>query len=157
MPRRAARFTLVLSLLAAAARAQDEEAATVERVEVLRSQFLQAETLLFYVSTKAGDRYDAVRIKDDFRRLWDTGFLDDLRVDVADGASGKIVTFTVQERRRVQLVDYRGGKTLSTSAIEEELKKKEAQVRLDSFYGWSRSSGSCCARRAGLSPPSGTT
>jgi outer membrane protein insertion porin family len=134
MPRRAARFTLVLSLLAAAARAQDEEAATVERVEVLRSQFLQAETLLFYVSTKAGDRYDAVRIKDDFRRLWDTGFLDDLRVDVADGASGKIVTFTVQERRRVQLVDYRGGKTLSTSAIEEELKKKEAQVRLDSFY-----------------------
>jgi outer membrane protein insertion porin family len=114
MPRRAARFTLVLSLLAAAARAQDEEAATVERVEVLRSQFLQAETLLFYVSTKAGDRYDAVRIKDDFRRLWDTGFLDDLRVDVADGASGKIVTFTVQERR-------------------------------------------CCARRAGLSPPSGTT
>ena len=122
MPGRITRWTLALSLLAAASRAQDEPAATVERVEVLRSQFLQAETLLFYVSTKAGERYDPLRLKDDFRRLWDTGFLDDLRVDVADGASGKIVTFTVQERRRVQVVDYRGSKTLSTSAIEDELK-----------------------------------
>jgi outer membrane protein insertion porin family len=128
-------FALSVWLLAGAAQAQEQgEAATVERVEVLRNQFLRADTLLFYVSTKAGERYDPVRVKDDFRRLWDTGFLDDLRVDVADGPSGKIVTFTVQERRRVQLVDYRGSKTLSTSAIEEELKEKEVQVRLDSFY-----------------------
>jgi outer membrane protein insertion porin family len=135
MQRRAARIALVLSLAAGTARAQDEEAiATVERVEIRRNQFLQAETLLFYVSTKPGERYDALRIKDDFRRLWDTGFLDDLRVDVADGSVGKIVTFTVQERRRVQVVDYRGSKVLSTSAIEDELKKKEAQIRLDSFY-----------------------
>jgi outer membrane protein insertion porin family len=135
MQRRAARIALVLSLAAGTARAQDGEAiATVERVEIRRNQFLQAETLLFYVSTKPGERYDALRIKDDFRRLWDTGFLDDLRVDVADGSAGKIVTFTVQERRRVQVVDYRGSKVLSTSAIEEELKKKEAQIRLDSFY-----------------------
>src|SRR5688572_31058253 len=94
-------FALSVWLLAGAAQAQEQgEAATVERVEVLRNQFLQADTLLFYVSTKAGERYDPVRVKDDFRRLWDTGFLDDLRVDVADGPSGQLVTFTVQERRR---------------------------------------------------------
>jgi outer membrane protein insertion porin family len=134
MQRRAARFALVLSLLAGAARAQDEETATVERVEIARNQFLQTDTLLFYVSTKPGERYDALRVKDDFRRLWDTGFLDDLRVDVTDGAAGKIVTFVVQERRRVQVVDYRGSKALSNSAIEDALKEKEAQIRLDSFY-----------------------
>jgi hypothetical protein len=52
------------------ARAQEEEPTVpVERVEVLGNQLLQKDTLLFYVSTKAGDRYDERRLKEDFRRL----------------------------------------------------------------------------------------
>ena len=51
-----------------------------------------AETLLFYISTKAGDRYDERRLEEDFRRLWDTGFLDDLLLDVRDGPAGKVVS-----------------------------------------------------------------
>ena len=34
----------------------------VERVEITNNQFLQTETLLFYVSTKPGDRYDERRV-----------------------------------------------------------------------------------------------
>ena len=60
---------------------------------------------------------------DDFRRLWDTGFLDDLLLDVRDGPRGKTVTFVVRERKRIQIVDYRGNKSLTTSTIEDELKK----------------------------------
>ena len=51
-----------------------------------------------------------------------------------DGRQGKIVTFTVAERRRIQIVDYRGSKALTTTAIEDELKKRDAQVKLDTFY-----------------------
>ena len=47
------------------------------------------ETFLFYVSTKPGDRYDERRLKDDFRRLWDTGFLEDLRPRRARRADGQ--------------------------------------------------------------------
>ena len=38
------------------------------------------------------------------------------------------------ERKRIQIVDYRGTKTLTTSTIEEELKKKEAGLKIDTFY-----------------------
>ena len=41
------------------------------------------------MSTKPGDRYDERRLRDDFRRLWDTGFLDDLQVEARDGPSGQ--------------------------------------------------------------------
>jgi outer membrane protein insertion porin family len=133
--------SLVACLLWEGAHAQEppeappEDAApVVERVEVLQNQYLQSETLLYYVSTRAGDRYDEQRLKDDFRRLWDTGFLDDLLVSARDGSTGKIVSFVVKERRRVQIVDYRGSKTLTTSNIEDELKKKEAALKIDSFY-----------------------
>jgi outer membrane protein insertion porin family len=122
---------------AAPARAQEvavEDMPVVESVDVQGSQFLQKETLLFYVSTKPGERLDERRLKDDFRRLWDTGFLDDMRLDVLDGAQGKTIVFTVKERKRIQIVDYRGSKALTTSNIEDKLKEKEAGIRLDSFY-----------------------
>ena len=112
----------------------DGEAPLVESVEMLNTQFLQKDTLLFYVSTKAGDRYDERRLRDDFRRLWDTGFLDDLVVESRDGRTGKVVTFRVSERKRVQIVDYRGSKVLTASAIEDELKKRELALKVDTFY-----------------------
>ncbi len=106
----------------------------VERVDIMRNQYLQTETLAYYISTKPGDRYDEIRLREDFRRLWDPGFLDDLLLDVRDGAKGKIVSFVVRERKRIQIVDYRGSKALTTTNIEDELKKKDAIVRMDTFY-----------------------
>ncbi len=112
-----------------------EQAPLVEAIEVVNNQFLQTDTLLFYIQTKPGDRYDVRKLREDFRRLWDTGFLDDLQIDVVDGASGgKIVRFKVQERKRILIVDFRGSKQLPTKDIEEELKKREAQIRVDTFY-----------------------
>ena len=121
--------------LAAGAAAQDPESLpVVDSVNVQGNQFLDSGTLLFYVSTKPGERYDERRLKDDFRRLWDTGFLDDLVLSVTDGPKGKIVVFRVQERKRVQIVDFRGNKSISTTNIEEELKKKEAGLKIDTFF-----------------------
>ena len=114
--------------------AQEEPTPIVERVEIMNNQYLQRETLAFYISTKAGDRYDEERLKEDFRRLWDTGFLDDLAIEVIDGAQGKIVRFRVAERKRIQIVDYRGSKELSNSTIEDALKENDAQIRIDTFY-----------------------
>ena len=106
----------------------------IERIEIAGNQLLRRETVLFYVSSKAGDPYDERRLREDFRRLWDTGLLEDLRIDQADGPQGKIVTFVVRERRRIQIVDYRGAKELRPRAIEDELAKRDAQVKLDTFY-----------------------
>jgi outer membrane protein insertion porin family len=110
----------------------------VARVEITGNQYLETQTLLYYVSTKVGDRYDEIRLREDFKRLWDTGFLDDLLVDVKDSPGGKIVTFVVRERRRIQIVDYRGSKELSKTDIEDKLKEKDAMLRLDNFYDASK-------------------
>ena len=40
----------------------------------------------------------------------------------------------VAERKRIQIVDYRGSKALTTTTIEDELKKREAALRIDTFY-----------------------
>jgi outer membrane protein insertion porin family len=135
---RTACLALLLGLaLSAPATSQElapETLPVVESVTVQGNQFLDPGTLLFYVSTKPGERYDERRLKDDFRRLWDTGFLDDLLLNVTDGPKGKVVVFKVSERKRIQIVDFRGNKSVTTSDIEEELKKREAALRIDSFF-----------------------
>ena len=45
-----------------------------------------------------------------------------------------MVRFKVTERKRIQIVDYRGSKELTTSTIEDELKKADAQIKIDTFY-----------------------
>ncbi len=106
----------------------------VEAVEIQQNQYLQKDTLLYYVSTKPGDRYDENRLRADFRRLWDTGFLEDLLLDIRDGQRGKVVIFVVRERKRVAVVDYRGSKALTKTAIEDKLKEKEVSLKIDTFF-----------------------
>jgi outer membrane protein insertion porin family len=125
---------LLLPLAPLAAQEPEEAPPVVERIEVQGNQYLQRETILFYVSTKAGDPYDVRKLREDFHRLWDTGFLDDLQIEAVDGPRGKIVRFRVTERKRIQIVDFRGSKELTTSTIEDELKKRDAQIKIDTFY-----------------------
>ncbi len=77
-------------------------------------------------------------ILEDFRRLWNTNFLDNLWVEVTDyrfpnGVVGKLVAYNMEERQRVKIVDYVGSKQVEVSKIEEKLREKNAVIRLDSF------------------------
>jgi outer membrane protein insertion porin family len=90
--------------------------------------------------------YDATTeqtILADFKRLWATNFLDDLSIEVTDhtfpnGTVGKIVTYHMEERERVKIVDYRDsdGESISIikrSDIDDKLRERSIELRLDSF------------------------
>ena len=74
----------------------------------------------------------------DFRRLWGTRFLDDLAIELQDhvlanGVIGKLVIFRMEERQRIKIVDYEGLSRVSRSSIDDKLKEKHLELRLDSF------------------------
>ena len=74
----------------------------------------------------------------DFKRLWATNFLDDLAVETFDykfsnGVIGKVVLYQMEERQRVKIVDYVGSKQIEQTKIDEELKKQNMRIALDSF------------------------
>ncbi|MEP7304731.1 MAG: outer membrane protein assembly factor BamA [Acidobacteriota bacterium] len=102
-------------------------------------------TYLYYIHSRPSrpsvgewSPYDEAALRDDFRRLWTTEFLDDLWIEVKDvpfenGVIGKHVIFNLSERQRVKIVDYTGSKAIETSEIDEKLKEERAEVRLDTF------------------------
>ncbi len=106
---------------------------------------IDPETYLYYIQTKPSSAqfgrwvpYSEQTVLEDFRRLWNTNFLDDLTVEVQDapypnGVVGKHIIFDLEERQRVKIVDYVGSKRVEQSKIEEKLREKNSQIRLDSF------------------------
>src|SRR4051812_11363457 len=109
---------------------------------------IEPQTYLYYIQQKFSapsrnqwvfyDDSSEKTIQDDFHRLWNTNFLDNLWIDVSDykfpnGTIGKIVTYNMEERQRVKIVDYVGSKKVEVSKIDEKLKDANAQVRLDTF------------------------
>src|SRR3954469_17429562 len=109
---------------------------------------IEPQTYVYYIQQKASVPSQGVwvpyddaaqkTITEDFRRLWDTKFLDNLFIDVSDypfpnGVVGKIVVYHMEERQRVKVVDYIGSKKIETAKIDEKLKDANAQIRLDTF------------------------
>ena len=109
---------------------------------------IEPQTYLYYMQLKPSRPsenfwvpYDAAAdkiIREDFARLWGTNFLDNLWIETSDytfpnGVVGKIVTYNIEERQRVKIVDYVGSKKVETSKIDDKLKEANAQIRLDTF------------------------
>jgi outer membrane protein insertion porin family len=107
---------------------------------------LEANTYLYYIQLRpsAGgkwvpfDESTEQLVRDDFKRLWATSFLDDLAIRTEDypfsnGVIGKMVVYDMEERERVKIVDYEGLKKVDQSKIEEKLKEKGITIKLDSF------------------------
>src|SRR5499427_2565888 len=106
------------------------------------------ETYLYYIHlkpsqpsqgnwTRDDDAAEKV-IHEDFLRLWGTGFLDNLWIErqpyiFSNGVVGQLITYHLEERQRIKIVDYVGSKALETSKINERLKDAMAEIRLDTF------------------------
>ena len=78
-------------------------------------------------------------VHDDFNRLWGTNFLENLWIQkdreyvFSNGVVGELITYNMEERQRVKIVDYVGSKKIEASKIDEKLKDANAEIRLDTF------------------------
>jgi outer membrane protein insertion porin family len=112
------------------------------------TSMIEPQTYLYHIQLKPSEpsrdkwvMYDDDNervMRADFRRLWDTNFLEDLSIEAYDylfdnGVVGKVIVFNMEERQRVRIVDYEGLHKIDQAAIEEKLKDKGIGVRLDSF------------------------
>ncbi len=112
------------------------------------TSLIEPQTYLYYIQLKASRPSEGVwvpwdatsekTILEDFHRLWNTNFLDNLWVDVKDytfsnGVVGKLVSYNMEERQRVKIVDYVGSKKVEVSKIDDKLKEENAVIRLDTF------------------------
>jgi outer membrane protein insertion porin family len=116
---------------------------------------IESDTYLYYIKLKnlvsrpsqgvfvTYDEKVEDTIREDFKTLIATNFLDDLSMEVTDhtfpnGVVGKMIVYHMEERERVKIVDYRNTKGDSISIIkrtdiDSKLRERSIELRLDSF------------------------
>jgi outer membrane protein insertion porin family len=112
------------------------------------SSTIEAQTYMFYIKLLPSqvtkdiwvplDETAERTMLSDFKALWGTNFLEDLSIELTEvpfpnGTTGVIVTYHMEERERIKIVDYQGSKQIDRTKIDEQLRERGIEVRLDSF------------------------
>lgn len=121
-------------LLASSTMAQSSDKVTIEKVEVRGNRRIPQDTIFYYIMNRAGDVFDRSKIQMDFQALYKTGLFKNLKVDVSDGESGKIIAFIVDEKPIIRAIEYEGVKSFKKSDILDKFNEEKLGLTVDSPY-----------------------
>ena len=89
------------------------------------------------MTVHAGDTYSVETAQREVRSLWNTGFFDNVRSEVADSpsrANGKIVIFVVQEKPIIAGIDYQGIQSITEPDIRRALKNQKIKLSVGDWF-----------------------
>jgi outer membrane protein insertion porin family len=112
--------------------------AVVDRIEFEGNRLIRQEALIGRIFTRVGDTYNEDYVRNrDFQALWNTGFFEDLKVEVQNDPNrpnGKIIIFHVVERPTIRKIDYHGNKSISESDILDAFKNAKVGLSVESRF-----------------------
>src|SRR5438874_670748 len=134
-------LTVLLALLFGVVEPQTLQTPDPNRIEEVRitgNRRIPSDTIKYQLQTKPGDRFNMATIDADIKRLYAQGHFDNIQVDEEAGKNGKIVIFTVTEKRTIRSIKYEGLNSITNSEILDKLKEKKATITQESNYDPSR-------------------
>jgi len=106
-----------------------DEGPVVEKIEVNGGVTISADTVSYYLGVEEGDPLDRELLAEGFRRFWESGLVEDLKVEMEDLGKDKITLIvTLKERPIITSVLFEGNKKLSASDIKDRLDEKGIEV-----------------------------
>ncbi|MCJ7773849.1 MAG: outer membrane protein assembly factor BamA, partial [Desulfobacterales bacterium] len=76
----------------------------VEDILIQGNSRIETEAIKRVIETEPGDVYLVKKLSEDLRRVYSTGYFDDIQVESEDGAEGKIIIFKVKEKPVVRTI-----------------------------------------------------
>lgn len=97
-------------------------------IKVKGNKKIDSGAILNRVKSKTGDEYDAKRLTDDLKNIFQMGYFDDIQIDVSKSPQGNIVTFVVKERAVMRKVLIENNKNLKDKEINEVVTLKPNRI-----------------------------
>ncbi len=110
----------------------------IEKILLEGNDRLTQDAFLALTSVRPGEVYSEARLRQEFNKIWASGLLEDLSIDVTDGKEGKIVTFHIKERPIVASVEFTGSKALTSSTILDKLKENSADIKTGTVLDYTK-------------------
>lgn len=96
----------------------------VRRIDIVGTRRIAEEDVLTYVRTKLGQPFKSETLTNDVRSLWDSGFFDDIEVDLTQSSGGVNLRFILRERPNVKAIEFEGNDEIDKDKLLEAVEIK---------------------------------
>jgi outer membrane protein insertion porin family len=104
--------------------AEKASGAPIVAIEVSGNRRVARDDVLTYLRLKSGQTFRAELLASDVRALWDSGFFDDIEVDLTRSDRGVALRFLVRERPNVKAVEFEGNSEIENDKLQEAIEVK---------------------------------
>ncbi|MCK6538142.1 MAG: outer membrane protein assembly factor BamA [Polyangiaceae bacterium] len=101
---------------------------TLVRIEVEGNRRVTKEDILTYLRLRVGQTFAPEALTQDVRELWNSGFFDDIEVDLDKNDAGVTLRFVVRERPNIAEVVFDGNAEIDTDDLTEGVEVKSNTI-----------------------------
>ena len=113
---------LCVALLPMKVRGEEATSILVKVIDVRGNKRLDKNTILYKLKTRVGDPFDVMKVREDVKTLYKTGFFETVDVDAEPFEGGVKLTYIVKERPLVSKVKIEGNKKVKSDDLRKEMK-----------------------------------
>ncbi|MFO0678889.1 MAG: outer membrane protein assembly factor BamA [Polyangiaceae bacterium] len=104
--------------------AEKAEGSPITKIEFRGNRRMTQDDISGYLKEKVGHLFKPENLSGDVRALWDSGFFDDVEVDLSQLDGGVHLRFLVRERPNVRSVEYEGNEEIEADKLGEAVEVK---------------------------------
>jgi len=97
---------------------------TLQKIQVLGNRRVTPEDVLTYIRERVGQPFKPETLTQDVRELWNSGFFDDIEVDLDRHDEGVDLRFVVRERPSISAITFEGNDEISKDDLNEGIEIK---------------------------------
>jgi outer membrane protein insertion porin family len=104
--------------------AEKSEGAPIVAIEVEGNHRISQDDVVLYLRERVGQNFHVDGLASDVRALWESGFFEDIQVDLAPTGRGVRLRFKVTERPNVKGIDFEGNSEIDNDKLLEAIEVK---------------------------------
>ena len=104
--------------------AEQSEGLPIGSLEIVGNRRVGRDDVLSYLREKPGHLFKVENLTGDVHALWDSGFFEDIQVDLTTNDKGIVLRFIVRERPNIKEITYEGNDELDNDKLNEAVELK---------------------------------
>jgi len=101
---------------------------------VIGNRRIPKESVLARLFSHQGDLYDKAVVARDFNSLWNTGYFDDIQIELVSTPKCLQLIVYVKEKQTIREINYKGLNAVTQSDVLERFKKAKVALSVESQY-----------------------
>jgi outer membrane protein insertion porin family len=108
--------------------AEQARGLSISEIRVAGNRRITTDDILAYLTEKKGQAFAPEALSKDVRELWNSGFFDDIEVDLERSTGNVALRFLVRERPNVSEIEFEGNQQIDKDDLKEAIEVKQNSI-----------------------------